>query len=644
MARRYYRIRDARRRRDGDADGGALVGRDYDATRAGRRLDDRLRRRADGSHRPRLAAAASDARRRRGGRRRPSTPRTSRPRGRRRTSARRGARERRWPSASRRPGGRRSAWSSRRRRARRAAAACQPIDTAPSAPAADGDLVEDDALRGLHPMMAERLRPVAARRVRARRGCPSRRGRLPLPRRRPREPEGRAAVRARRGARPHARPRRARAACVALPQLERMLVEALEAIRARSRPAARRAQRLLWNRVLLHVWPPSTAPPTSCGAAASQRWRRADRGPRASRWSCCRGRACATATASCASASCGSSAPTGRAASSSRSTTRRRADRSRSTSTRRRVVQTRRRGAVYPFELIRLLTPRAGRATRGLPAGDFVEHDLDDDGRLVPVRPPARPEHRQPRRRRRSATVTERYPEGMRRVVAARRPHAARWARWPSRSAGGSSPRSTWPSELGVPRRVVRAVGRRPHRDGQRHREHGLDRRGAAPHHRVHPGRRRDQRRRHRHQRRRAAVLERRGDDAHAHPRHPGHDARERDGAHRQAGARLLGRRVGRGQPRHRRLRADHGPERPGAVLGAGPGRRLRAPARATTSTPTWCPGERFPRRAATTDPLDRDVRSSPHHRRRAATSRRSATSSRDEPTPGARSRSTSAR
>ena len=35
----------------------------------------------------------------------------------------------------------------------------------------------------------------------------------------------------------------------------------------------------------------------------------------------------------------------------------------------------------------------------------------------------------------------------------------------------------------------------------------------------LHPGRRRDQRRRDRHQRRRPALLERRGDDAHAHAR-----------------------------------------------------------------------------------------------------------------------------
>src|SRR5262249_57544888 len=45
-----------------------------------------------------------------------------------------------------------------------------------------------------------------------------------------------------------------------------------------------------------------------------------------------------------------------------------------------RVLAARRRGTVYPYELVRLL---AG------PEGTFVEHDLDAEGRLVPVdRPP----------------------------------------------------------------------------------------------------------------------------------------------------------------------------------------------------------------------------------------------------------------
>ncbi len=58
-----------------------------------------------------------------------------------------------------------------------------------------------------------------------------------------------------------------------------------------------------------------------------------------------------------------------------------------------------------------------------------------------------------------------------------------------------------------------------------RHREHGLDRAHAPAPDRVHPGRRRGQHRGHRHQRRGAAVLERRGDDAHPHQGHPRDDA-----------------------------------------------------------------------------------------------------------------------
>ncbi len=71
------------------------------------------------------------------------------------------------------------------------------------------------------------------------------------------------------------------------------------------------------------------------------------------------------------------------------------------------VLRARRRGTVYPYELIPLLT-RAG--------GTFTEHDLDEDGRLVPVERPfggnaagivvgvVR-------------TITDRYPEGMARVA-----------------------------------------------------------------------------------------------------------------------------------------------------------------------------------------------------------------------------------
>ena len=91
----------------------------------------------------------------------------------------------------------------------------------------------------------------------------------------------------------------------------------------------------------------------------------------------------------------------------------------------------------------------------------------------------------------------------------------------------------------------------------------------------------------------------------------------------------LLRRGVGRGQLRHRRLRPGDGPERPGAVLGAEPDRPPARCCSPTTSTPTSRPGERYPRPAETTDPLDRDVRIVPA---RAPGQRRSPRSARSSP------------
>ncbi|HEX2028532.1 MAG TPA: carboxyl transferase domain-containing protein [Nitriliruptorales bacterium] len=79
------------------------------------------------------------------------------------------------------------------------------------------------------------------------------------------------------------------------------------------------------------------------------------------------------------------------------------------------VLATERRDSPYPYELARMLTPADGMVS-DFPAGSFEEYDLDDDGRLVPVdRPPGR----------NSAAVvvgvisnrTEAVPEGMQRVM-----------------------------------------------------------------------------------------------------------------------------------------------------------------------------------------------------------------------------------
>jgi acetyl/propionyl-CoA carboxylase alpha subunit/acetyl-CoA carboxylase carboxyltransferase component len=52
-----------------------------------------------------------------------------------------------------------------------------------------------------------------------------------------------------------------------------------------------------------------------------------------------------------------------------------------------RVLQTQRRGAHYPYEIIKMLTPPAD-ATSDFPPGDFVEYDLDEHDELVPVARP----------------------------------------------------------------------------------------------------------------------------------------------------------------------------------------------------------------------------------------------------------------
>ncbi|MBM7809047.1 acetyl/propionyl-CoA carboxylase alpha subunit/acetyl-CoA carboxylase carboxyltransferase component [Geodermatophilus bullaregiensis] len=71
------------------------------------------------------------------------------------------------------------------------------------------------------------------------------------------------------------------------------------------------------------------------------------------------------------------------------------------------VLSSRARGAPYPYELAPLL---AGSS------GSFVEHDLDDDGRLVPVeRPPG--QNRAGIVAGLVTTPTPRYPEGMTRVA-----------------------------------------------------------------------------------------------------------------------------------------------------------------------------------------------------------------------------------
>ncbi|MGH9642748.1 MAG: carbamoyl-phosphate synthase subunit L, partial [Terriglobales bacterium] len=52
------------------------------------------------------------------------------------------------------------------------------------------------------------------------------------------------------------------------------------------------------------------------------------------------------------------------------------------------VVRMRQRGLVYPYEIIKMLTPSPEDTKAEFPPGTFVEHDLGPDNRLVPVERP----------------------------------------------------------------------------------------------------------------------------------------------------------------------------------------------------------------------------------------------------------------
>jgi acetyl/propionyl-CoA carboxylase alpha subunit/acetyl-CoA carboxylase carboxyltransferase component len=80
------------------------------------------------------------------------------------------------------------------------------------------------------------------------------------------------------------------------------------------------------------------------------------------------------------------------------------------------VLRLAQRGLVYPYELVRMLAPGRDAAGGQFPPGEFVEHDLDGDSRLVPVERPFG---------RNEANIiagvirnfTPRHPEGMARVL-----------------------------------------------------------------------------------------------------------------------------------------------------------------------------------------------------------------------------------
>jgi len=80
------------------------------------------------------------------------------------------------------------------------------------------------------------------------------------------------------------------------------------------------------------------------------------------------------------------------------------------------VVKMRQRGMIYPYEIVKMLTPSPQDTRAEFPPGEFVEHDLDADGRLVLVD--------RPYGQNKSNIIvgivrnfTDKHPEGMTRVL-----------------------------------------------------------------------------------------------------------------------------------------------------------------------------------------------------------------------------------
>ena len=265
----------------------------------------------------------------------------------------------------------------------------------------------------------------------------------------------------------------------------------------------------------------------------------------------------------------------------------------------RKVVALRRRDLVYPYDLVRMLAPPADEAAGDHPPGDFAEYDLEDD-RLVPVdRPPGENTanvivgvitnftHQAPRGDAPGHPAGRPHPGDGEPVRAGvppdqRRHGPGRRARacpleWFAVSAGALISMESGTENMDWIARVLRRIIEFTQAGGEINIVVPGINVGAQPYWNAEA----------------TMLMHTKGILVMT----PG----RRHGAHRQGGPRLLRRRLGRGQPGHRRLRADHGPQRPGPVLRPRPRRRLPDPAAALR------PHLRRPRRAL--PPTGRDQR-----------------------------------
>jgi acetyl/propionyl-CoA carboxylase alpha subunit/acetyl-CoA carboxylase carboxyltransferase component len=200
---------------------------------------------------------------------------------------------------------------------------------------------------------------------------------------------------------------------VQLPHLERMLMEAMASIRLfQSRRTT--YQRLQWNRILLNVWPPFNLTRDELGDLV-RKLSPATEGLGLEQV-IVRIRIPSPATGELRDMVVRISSPGG----SNMLITFRPANQLQPikplTEYDQKVVRMRQRGFIYPYEIIKMLTPAPEHTRAEFPAGDFIEHDLDAAGRLVAVDRP----YGQNKANIIVGVIrnfTTRYPEGMTRVL-----------------------------------------------------------------------------------------------------------------------------------------------------------------------------------------------------------------------------------
>jgi acetyl/propionyl-CoA carboxylase alpha subunit/acetyl-CoA carboxylase carboxyltransferase component len=199
---------------------------------------------------------------------------------------------------------------------------------------------------------------------------------------------------------------------VQIPHLERMVLEALESIRLYQShlPAHKR---LPWNRVVLYVWPPLEQQPEEFLELMRNLWPSTE-GLGLERL-VVHAKIAEPGTGALRSRMLHISNPGGREL-----VLRESGPLETPIATlseyRQKVVQLRQRGLVYPYEIIEMLTPEPAGIRTEFPAGTFTEYDLDEDNRLVPVdRPYGKNSAGIVVGIIRSHTAT--YPEGMIRVI-----------------------------------------------------------------------------------------------------------------------------------------------------------------------------------------------------------------------------------